>query len=200
MNADKDYLSLPLRDLLTDIAAKSPTPGGGSVAAVVGGLSASLARMVLEYTVGKPQFAQHEGQLRELLAELTQAGEEFARLVSEDMRAYEAVVAARKLDQATRDRAAARATAVPLEILAQAEAVVTKLDAVKALVNPRLLGDLKAAAAFATAAAKAAACMGRDNLQGSQDRQDAARIEDRLTRSLGCVDRHCSALLAFNPA
>ena len=34
----KDYQNLPLADFIADIAAKSPTPGGGSVAAVVGAM------------------------------------------------------------------------------------------------------------------------------------------------------------------
>ena len=46
----KDYFCLPLRDFLADIAARTPTPGGGSVAAAVGAFAAALARMALAYT------------------------------------------------------------------------------------------------------------------------------------------------------
>ncbi len=57
MSASKDYLRLPLHDFLADVAARTPTPGGGSVAAAVGALGAALARMALAYTEGRPAGA-----------------------------------------------------------------------------------------------------------------------------------------------
>ena len=53
MSAQRDYLSLPMRAFLTDLAARSPTPGGGSLAALLGALAASQAQMVIAYTLGK---------------------------------------------------------------------------------------------------------------------------------------------------
>ena len=124
MSADKDYLSLPLRTFLADLAAKTPTPGGGSVAALTGALAAAQARMCVEYTVGKPKFAAHETKLREALAEFKRAEEAFGRLMAEDMAAYERLSAANKADDPTeQQQAVATAAAVPMEIAALAGAV-----------------------------------------------------------------------------
>ncbi len=62
MSADKAYLSLPLRELLNDAAAKSPTPGGGSVAAWWGPWPARSPGVAGVHH-RKPAFAEHEPQL-----------------------------------------------------------------------------------------------------------------------------------------
>ena len=189
MSADKDYLSLPFREFLTDIAARTPTPGGGSVAASAGALAVSLGCMVLEYTIGKPRFAEHDAGLRAALAELKAASESFARLMAEDMRAYEAVVAARKLDAVAQAAANAHAISVPLEILTLAAKVAGLLDGIQPTTNPHLSGDLRAATILACAAADAAACTVRDNLPNISDPVESARVRDLLDRHLAQATR-----------
>ena len=43
-------------------AAKQPTPGGGSVTALVGALSASMAEMVVNYSAGKKGLEPHRDE------------------------------------------------------------------------------------------------------------------------------------------
>lgn len=199
MSADKDYLSLPLAELLADLGSKSPTPGGGSIAALVGSLGCSLACMVLEFTIGKPKYAEHDAQLRELLADLRQAGNKFTGLMADDMRAYQSVLAARKAEPQVREQAAARAIAVPMDIVMLAESVVACFDELKAFVNPHLLGDLRGAAIMTHAAARAAGCTVRDNLPHLTDRQEAAKLERRLEALARQAEEHCNAVVAFSP-
>ena len=54
----------PIGDFLNAAAAKQPAPGGGSVAALAGALAAAMGEMVLNYTVGKKNLAQHEPELK----------------------------------------------------------------------------------------------------------------------------------------
>src|SRR6476646_9848034 len=96
MSSINQYLELPLKDLIDQTAAKSPTPGGGSIAAYVGALAAALGQMAVNYTVGKPKYAEHEPRLRTLLEELRRSGEMFTQLAAEDMAAYERYAASRK--------------------------------------------------------------------------------------------------------
>jgi formiminotetrahydrofolate cyclodeaminase len=200
MSEEKDYLSLPLREFLADLGSRTPTPGGGSVAALAGSLGCGLARMALQFTVGKAAFAAHEQQLRALLGDLEQAGEQFTRLMAEDMRAYEAVRAARKADEASRAVAGARATAVPMHIVQLAESVVACLDELKAFVNPHLLGDLRAGAVLVNAAGRSAACTVRDNLPTMPDQQEAVRIARQLDALLARNENHCNAVVGFATA
>src|SRR3954469_3638025 len=84
-----DFLSLPVKDFLAATAAKAPTPGGGSVAALAGALAASLAAMALEYTVCKKSFAQHDAEIRPALAQFQNASRLLQELILEDVAAYE---------------------------------------------------------------------------------------------------------------
>ena len=43
----------PVNDLLGKLASDAPTPGGGSVAALMGSMGAALVSMVANLTVGK---------------------------------------------------------------------------------------------------------------------------------------------------
>src|SRR5512144_2965361 len=96
MSVTDDYRRLPFGRFLDDIAARTPSPGGGSVAAAVGALAAALARMTVEYTAGKKKYAGHEDRLQRLLEELRRAGQMLGELMGEDMAAYERYAAARK--------------------------------------------------------------------------------------------------------
>lgn len=196
MSADKDYLSLPLRTFLADLSAKTPTPGGGSVAAMAGLLAAAQARMVVEYTVGKPKFAAHEDKLQEALRELHRAEAAFAELMSEDMAAYERLAASRKAGKpAEQQQAVATATAVPMEITAMAGAVLALLDGLKECVNPYLLGDLKVAAIMSLAAAQSAAVNVEVNLRDLADGSEVERVNKEMTRILEKAYDHRNSVL-----
>src|SRR3954462_12717033 len=86
-----------IRDFLTALAAKQPTPGGGSVAALAGALSAAMGEMVLNYSVGRKNTpAQVDAELRAVLQQLTRARSLLLELMIEDQGAFEALTAARK--------------------------------------------------------------------------------------------------------
>src|SRR5438105_15443651 len=83
---------------LNAAAAKQPTPGGGSIAALAGALAAAMGEMVLNYSVGRKQNAPDADQtMRAVLAEFTRARQLLLELMREDQLAYESLTAARKL-------------------------------------------------------------------------------------------------------
>lgn len=196
MNTDKDYLSLPLKVFLADLAARTPTPGGGSVAALAGALAAAQARMCVEYTLGKPKFAAHEDVLRRALAELSRAEAAFGRLMAEDMAAYEHLSSVRKAgDPAETQQAVAVAAAVPMEIAALAGAVLALLDDLKERINPHLLSDLKVAAVVALATAQSAALNVEVNLRELSDGTEVERGDKEMTRLLEHASSHRNSVL-----
>ena len=198
MSANKDYPSLPLGEFLADLAGRSPTPGGGSVAALVGALAAAQAPMVIEYTVGKARWAEKEPRLRELLEEFKRARDMFVQLMSEDMAAYERLAASGRADDAgERERAVAVAAAVPMEVVALASAVAARLDEIKSFVNPYLLSDLHVAAVLAHAAARSAGMNVRINLDQLADRKEAEQLANQLDTLLARTARHHDAVVQY---
>lgn len=163
-------LDLTVREFLARLAAPKPTPGGGSVAALVGALAASLGEMVAGYTAGRPKFAAVETRVRELAARLHRAATLLHLLVDEDAAAYEVLNAALKRDRADPEReariarAAAVAAQVPLQSAAACAAIIADLAQLQQIGNPNLASDAAAAGHLARAALESAAANVRANL------------------------------------
>lgn len=200
MSSSEAYLELPLGRFLDDIAARTPSPGGGCVAAVAGALAAALSRMVVEYTAGRKNNAAHAPRLRAILDELTKASELFGQLMREDMAAYEQYVAARASgDPAEQQRSTGVAVAVPMEIAAVAEAVAARLDEIKTLVSLALYSDVQVGVILAAATADSAACTAESNLAYLADPAEAAGLRRELARLLAGCGRHRESILSYRP-
>ena len=65
------YTDKTCKEFIYSVASKEPIPGGGSVAALVGALGASLSAMVAELTVGKKKYigvaAEMEKNIEEIM-------------------------------------------------------------------------------------------------------------------------------------
>jgi formiminotetrahydrofolate cyclodeaminase len=83
------YCNKSLKEYLEDLAAKKPAPGGGSAAALTAALGASLISMVVNFSLGKPKYAQYESELKDILSRSEKLREEFLNLVDLDAAAYQ---------------------------------------------------------------------------------------------------------------
>src|SRR6478672_1141937 len=86
-------LNTPVGEFLNAAAARQPTPGGGSITALVGALAASMGEMTINYSVGKKDLEAYQAKLKPALAELTRARQLLIQLMGEDQAAFEAVTA-----------------------------------------------------------------------------------------------------------
>jgi len=84
------YNESSLKQYLNDLAAKLPAPGGGSAAALTAALGASLISMVLNFTIGKPKYAQYEEELKEVFSKSEKLRAQFLNLVDLDVEAFKA--------------------------------------------------------------------------------------------------------------
>src|SRR3989442_11554190 len=94
------------------VAAGTPTPGGGSVAAYCGVLAASLGRMVCSITISKPKYADVAPRLAEIKSELERLGAQLRELIAEDTASFEAVLRAYRLPKNTDEQKAERSGSV----------------------------------------------------------------------------------------
>lgn len=156
--ASSDILEKTLARFLERVAAETPAPGGGAVAAVVVAMGAALVEMVARFSGAGDAVAAAQA-LRERAAPLAQA----------DADAYAAFLAAR--DEA----AHSRTVEVPLEVAAIGAEVAALAADLAERGNPNLRGDAVAAALAASAGATAGAKLVEINLEG--------RADERLARA-----------------
>jgi len=188
---------------LDAVAANAPTPGGGSVAALSGALAAALAAMVGRLTVGKRRYAAVKVELgavivaaEKLRAALT------ARMVT-DAAAFEAVMAAYKLPQATAEDKRARETAIQKATGVAAEVpLATARDAYQVLElaltvaekgNVNAITDAATAAWMAMASIQGAALNVRVNVttitDAAKKAQWLAELETLMTAAQVLLDK-----------
>ncbi len=167
-------------DLLEAIAARTPAPGGGAVAALVAAMAAALARMVVRYGQADPAS----------LRVLEDLGAAAVRLADDDAAAFTRLSGLFKLDRADQVRlaqwpgAVAAAIAAPQGVMDASLDILRLLERLSASANPRLAGDLAIAAILAQAAAEAAALNVRANLPLLADRAEADRLAEQTDELL----------------
>jgi glutamate formiminotransferase/formiminotetrahydrofolate cyclodeaminase len=169
-----------LSGFVADVAAASPTPGGGSVAAHAGALGAALAQMVAGLTAGKKKYVAVEPEMREAALRAADLGNRLSALVARDAEAYAEVSAAYRMPKEPDEAASARAVAVrdaliaaavvPLETARAAAEVAELAAAVADRGNTNAVSDAGVAALLAEAACRGAAYNVRINVAALEDR------------------------------
>ena len=197
-----------IAEFLDGTAAKLPAPGGGSVAALVGALSAAIGEMVLNYSIGKKGLEAHQDRLKEVLAELHRARQVMLQLVVEDQSAYQALTGAKKLPKDSPDRDAQFNSALlasirtPEAIAATAASILDLCQGLVPIVNYYLLSDLAVCADLAMATVRCGIYNVRVNLADVTDPADRERIESTLSsifsRSLSLIQKVSPAIWSRN--
>ncbi|HPL82779.1 MAG TPA: cyclodeaminase/cyclohydrolase family protein [Candidatus Omnitrophota bacterium] len=82
------YKNRAIKVYLNDLAARLPAPGGGSACALNAAMAAALLSMVINFTLGKPKYAQYEKELKDILRKSESLRVEFLNLVDLDVIAY----------------------------------------------------------------------------------------------------------------
>lgn len=122
-----ELYNLNINDFLQRLSDKSPTPGGGSVAALNGALGASLSSMVINNTLSKKQYSRYADLMQELLTEIIQIQNELTINIQRDAEAFASITNAMSLPSNTTEekimrkniieKALKSATMVPFEIM-----------------------------------------------------------------------------------
>jgi len=184
-----------LKEFLDKTASREPTPGGGSIAALVGALSAALGSMVCHYTVGKKKFKKVEPKVKELLSQAESLRAKLSDLIQADIDAYEQVSQAYKMPKDTEEEKKARQMAI-LQALKSAinvpmEVAKSSFDLIKLswelvkVGNPQLIGDVGCAAALAVASFESASLLIEYNLNLINDdelRREISPMIDKFSK------------------
>lgn len=90
-------------NFLDELASNSPTPGGGSVAALAGALGAALISMVGNLTIGKKKYEDVEEDIKKIINSSEKLRYELSQLIEEDVKAFNNFMATYKLPKETED-------------------------------------------------------------------------------------------------
>ncbi len=187
--------SMTLTSFADELSSDSVAPGGGSVAALCGALSAALSAMVATLTWSKKGMQSARPAMKRIGDRGQTLKDFFLQAVDRDTDAFNAVIAAMRLPRksaaeieardAAIERANQRAAEVPLEVVERSlEALEIALEAATEG-NPNSVSDVGVAGACALAAAEGAALNVRINLPTVGDADVAASFRERLQTATG---------------
>ena len=168
-----------LQQLIDELGARTPAPGGGAAASITAAVGAALGAMVINWSLGRTSLEQHDEGNRSHLDALQQGAARALELADEDARGYEALNTLMKLpeDDAVRrsqwSDAVDGAMAPPIETLALCTSMAGDLSGLTDTTNSMLKSDLAAAAVLVEAAGRTAAWNIHANLPLVEEAQAA---------------------------
>jgi glutamate formiminotransferase/glutamate formiminotransferase/formiminotetrahydrofolate cyclodeaminase len=190
------HLRSSLVPFLDEVAAGSPTPGGGSVAALGGALACALGLMACRLGPRKDAeggTAPAEGDLRAKEQRLMALRERFEALIQADADAYEEVLKAYRVPKSDQERprlismSLKKATAVPLETAESAMEVTALLLSVRALAKPSVSSDVKVGMLMALAAADGGLENVKINIKSQINQNFKDEVAERVQRLEGSL-------------
>jgi glutamate formiminotransferase/formiminotetrahydrofolate cyclodeaminase len=176
--------NLSLRDFADETASESPAPGGGSIAAYAGALGAALGTMVANLSSHKKGWDDRWRVFSDWAEKGQDYKKELIRLVDEDTRAFNGIMAAFGLPKATTEEKSVRklaileatksAISVPLRVMETAFASMDMIKAMAETGNPNSVSDAGVGALCARTAVLGAYLNVRINASGCEDKSFAA--------------------------
>ncbi|KAF1086528.1 Methenyltetrahydrofolate cyclohydrolase [Sporotomaculum syntrophicum] len=121
-----EIYDFPFRKVVAAAASDAPTPGGGSVSALVGTLGVAMTAMVGNLTVGKPQYLEVEPEVKQITGAAYFIINKLEKLMAADIAAFGKFIEVFRLPKKTDDEKVKReemmqkalkaATDTPMEI------------------------------------------------------------------------------------
>jgi formiminotetrahydrofolate cyclodeaminase len=160
------WMEMTVREFQSALASSSPTPGGGTAAAIALGQASALTVMVCDLTIGKDKWQQGweiaEKAMMVSVKIMSRAGE----LADEDSDAFDEVMASFKLPKGNDDEIASRRSAIrsatlkatekPYETAELALELLKLLPELASKGNLNAVSDVGVAGLLASAACKGA--------------------------------------------
>src|SRR5256714_3537615 len=193
----RSLAKMNLREFCNETLSDSPAPGGGSVAALMGALGASLGGMVANLSAGKRGWDDKLEYFSNWAVKAQQLKDELLSLVDEDTAAFTEVIDAFALPKESAEEKAARAAAiakatkyaaeVPLKVMETASKSYELLAEMAERGNPASVSDIGVGALATRACIEGAALNVKINLAQLKDEKfktaSLKRIEQISTDS-----------------
>jgi formiminotetrahydrofolate cyclodeaminase len=179
----------PFSAFLDDLAARTPTPGGGAASGFAAAMGLALFRMVFRFARGHAE-PDRVGALDAVDVELGRLDRDVRRIAEDDAKAFGAVTEGYRLPKSTDAERAARRAAIQEGLVVAMAAPMTALERIRDVlaaavpcrldVRRDIAADLVNGAELLLAGAKGAWCNVAINASYLRDR---ARAETALDRA-----------------
>ena len=180
------------RQIIDSISSPDPTPGGGSVSALVLSHAHSLALMVSRLTLGKEKWADGQSISKKIISSSSQGVESSLDLAKKDAAAFDMVMDSYRLPKDTEalketrkksiQKSTIRAATVPLEIMRESTKLMETITDLARYGNSNALTDLLGAADLAKTSTTIASYNVRINLDDLDPCDEKTSITNELDK------------------
>jgi glutamate formiminotransferase len=185
-------VKMDLREFCNETLSDSPAPGGGSVAALMGALGASLGGMVANLSAGKRGWDDKLEYFSDWAVRAQKLKDELLLLVDEDTAAFNRVMDAFGLPKESAEEKAARSAAIeeatkraaeaPLKVMQAASKSYALLAEMAEQGNPASISDVGVGALATQACIEGAALNVRINLGQLKDEQFRSDLREKVRK------------------
>ncbi len=198
-DSSKEWLRrMTLTGFANELSTDSPAPGGGSVAALLGALSAALSSMVANLTHGKKKYKGVWDDMEEIAMQGQKLKDKYLELIDKDTEAFNEVMAAFSLPKKTEEdkrrrdeaieEASKRATLIPLEVLKGTKELLEIASVAADKGNANSVSDAGVASITALGCAKSAYLNVIINTSSLNDREFAGKVNKEAEEILKEVE------------
>jgi len=184
------YEKESIKEFCNLVASGNPTPGGGSVGAVVGALGASLVEMVANLTIGKKKYEEWEAEMEKIVERMEAFREKAFGIMNKDIEAFNKVMECYKLPNSSEEEkrfrkekiqeALKEAADVPFELCRLTSNLVDDVLLVAKYGNKNLFSDAQAACELCRAAFNIGKANVNINLKLIKDESFKKTLSDEL--------------------
>ena len=201
----KSLVKMDVRDFCNETLSDSPAPGGGSVAALMGALGASLGGMVANLSAGKRGWDDKLEYFSGWAVRAQQLKDELLSLVDEDTAAFNKVMDSFALPKESVEEKAARsaaienatkyATEVPFRVMETASKSYALLAEMAEKGNPASTSDVGVGALATRACIEGAGLNVRINLIQLKDKKFTTTLSDKVQKISADSEAHFKTII-----
>src|SRR6266566_7523209 len=184
--------ALKMREFCNETLSDSPAPGGGSVAALMGALGASLGGMVANLSAGKRGWDGKIEFFSGWAVKAQQLKDELLSLVDEDTAAFNKVMDAFALPKESAEEKSARLAAIeqatkyaaeiPLKVMETSSKSYQLLSEMAESGNPASISDVGVGALATRACIEGAAMNVRINIGQLKDEKFKSELQEKVRK------------------
>lgn len=185
-------VELSVIEFLNKVGSKEPIPGGGSVAALNGGIASALTEMVANLTIGKKGYEDNQELMKHIAEIANRRRELFIADIDRDADAYNKVFSCFKMPKDTEKQKTERSVAiqqatkaaatVPMEVARNAYELMEVIADVAHLGNQNAITDACVAMMAARSAVLGALMNVRINLGALKDKKFAREMAEEADK------------------